>query len=899
MSYVTKQKQENTMKRVSFALILVLLSFGLSYGLDITADLTAGSWDDLGTTKINTDVDVTVSFTASYTSGDETRLAWSSPFVFYGTGGITTLAGGAGTFVNDAAFDAYWDMSLFNPSNNASTLESWDGDLTNNAGGLTGDLFNFTGVDFNAPHLPTSGSDHCFDITFTAPFPAGVSGTGDFCVAQGDFVNDTYDWLFDPPAPVFATYCWAVELQPDVPPVFDNCTGDTQIGQYSDAFGVDLDATDPDATAGGITFEMVSGPGAVDPATGMWTWQPVCGDVGSHTVVICASDANNACPTGNECSFAVQVNNTAPVIAGDCGDVVVVGTGSSKIANFSATDVNGGLLTFSVESVVPAFTEGGSSATITQAGVLTFTADLNEVETDYVVTVRVTDCNGDFDECTITFTVLGELPFDIVIEKVEEQEQGHHGYVNVTKEAGSEEMWGFDFLIGYDNSALTFIEATQGAGIGDWEYFTYRYNWNGNCGNACPSGLLRVTSFADENDGPNHPAPGYGDVTDGDTLFVLDFLVTNDYNYQGQFVPIYFYWMDCGDNTIAMHKKAAADPLEVLTAMAMEVYWYNGVDPALYGGYLLQNPPSGMEFFPTYYGVDALGNEGCLDCMDPQNELKCPVQFIRFFGGGIDIIPVALLDDRGDVNLNGVPNEIADAVVFTNYFIYGPSAFTINYEGQKAATEVNGDGIALTVADLVYLIRVVVGDALPLPAFKPVPTTLHVTSGDVNVDNAIGAGYFVFAGNVDVTLAEGANGMELLTNYRDGQTHAILYSLEKGATANGHILNSNGDLVSVEAATYEGASFKDVKVMPTSFAVKSYPNPFNPVATVEMSLPSASDWTITVFNVVGQRVADFNGHSDAGLVKVQWDASNEASGIYFYKVDAGKYSVTKKMVLLK
>ena len=76
-------------------------------------------------------------------------------------------------------------------------------------------------------------------------------------------------------------------------------------------------------------------------------------------------------------------------------------------------------------------------------------------------------------------------------------------------------------------------------------------------------------------------------------------------------------------------------------------------------------------------------------------------------------------------------------------------------------------------------------------------------------------------------------------------------------------------------------------------------DPFNPVATVEMSLPSASDWTITVFNVVGQRVADFNGHSDAGVVKVQWDASAEASGVYFYKVDAGKYSVTKKMVLLK
>jgi len=897
MSYVTKQKQENKMKRVSFALILVLLSFGLSYGLDITAEMTAGSFDS--GTKVKTDADVTVSFNATFTTGDETRLAWSSPFFFYGTGSICTLANGAGTFVPDAAFDAIWDMAIFNPSNNAATMESWDGDLCNNAGGLTGDGFNYSGVDFNPPHLPSSGSMHMFDVDFTSPFTASDDGGGDFCLEQGDFVNGTYDWLFDPPAPVFATICWSVETQPDPPPVIDDCPTATIVGQWNSSFSATIMAhDDPPVTPGGITYEMVSGPGMIDGSTGQWTWQPTCSDVGSHQVVVCVSDANNACPGANSCTFNVQVNNTAPVIAGDCGKTFVVGTGNAKTAQFSATDANGGTLTFSVESITPAFDSAGSSAIIDASGLLTVTADPNETTQDYDIVVRVTDCNGDFDECTVTFSVVGELPFDIVIEKVEDQEQGHHAYVDVTKEAGSEMMWGFDFLIGYDNSALTFINATQGAGIADWEYFTYRYNWNGNCGGACPTGLLTVTAIGDYNNGPLHPPAGYGTIGDGEVLFTLDFLVSNDYNLQGMFVPIYFYWMQCQDNVIAMHKNTASDPLEVLSAMAMEVYWYGSTDPDLYNGYLLQNPPNDLGMFPTAYGADAVVNEGCMDCMDPQNELKCPVQFVRFFGGGVDIIPVVLLDDRGDVNLNGVPNEIADAVVFTNYFIYGPGAFTINYEGQKAATEVNGDGIALTVADLVYLIRIVVGDAQPLPAFKPAPIALHVTSGEVNVDNAIGAAHFVFAGNVDVTLADGAKGMELQTNYYGGQTHAILYSFEKDVTANGHILNSDGQLVSVEAATYDGASYKTT-IMPTQFAVKSYPNPFNPTATIEMSLPSASDWTITVFNVVGQRVADFNGHSDAGTVKVQWDASNEASGIYFYKVDAGKTSVTKKMVLLK
>jgi hypothetical protein len=927
MSYVTKQKQENTMKRVSFALILVLLSFGLSYGLDITAEVTDGLWYDGGAMvdKINTGVDVTFSFSVSYTVGDSARLPWSSPFVFYGTGGITTLAGGAGTFVNDASFDAYWDMTLFHPNNNANTLESWDGDLTNNdpgpPAGLVGDLFNYTGVDFNAPHLPNSGTDHCFDVTFTAPFTQADSAQGDFCVAQGDFVNDTYDWLFDDPQPVFTTVCHFVETVPDLPPTFDNCPTAAIVGQYSDAFGYDLDATDPDATPGGISYSKVSGPGAVDPGTGMWTWQPDCGDVGSHTVVVCATDAKHNCPTGEECTFTVQVNNTDPVIntqTSDCGKTIIVGTNATKMAEFFASDANGGTLTWSAwcssaSPDPPCACEPDGSYGITQAGVFSFSPTTADDGCTYCFTIRVTDCAGGYDECEVCFTVLGQLKFDIVIEKVEKQIQGHIADVRVYKRQGTEEMWGFDFLIGYDNSALTFLLAEQGLGIDDWEYFTYRYNWNGNCGNGCPSGLLTVTALADQNDGPNHPPAGFGVIDDTpfpdpivptSVLFTLKFLVTNNYNFQSQFVPINFYWVQCQDNAIAFHYKSAIDPLEIRTALSKVptdgALWYNGWDPA--DPYLdVTDPYYG---FPTWYGAQMecfCSHQDSLDLIAEGGEaklVKCPVPFVDFYGGGIDIIPIDSLDDRGDVNLNGVANEIADAVVFTNYFIYGPDAFTINFEGQKAATEINGDGIALTVADLVYLIRIIVGDALALPPAKPVPTVLNVTSGEVTVDNPIGAGHFVFAGNVDVTLAEGANGMELLTNYHDGQTHAILYSFEKDVVAEGHILTSTGQLVSVDAADYDGANYS-AKMVPGEFSVNNYPNPFNPVATVEMRLPSASDWTVTVFNVVGQRVADFNGHSDAGVVKVQWDASNEASGIYFYKVDAGQYSVTKKMVLLK
>jgi hypothetical protein len=88
--------------------------------------------------------------------------------------------------------------------------------------------------------------------------------------------------------------------------------------------------------------------------------------------------------------------------------------------------------------------------------------------------------------------------------------------------------------------------------------------------------------------------------------------------------------------------------------------------------------------------------------------------------------------------------------------------------------------------------------------------------------------------------------------------------------------------------------------LPEGFALaQNHPNPFNPLTTIEMRLPVASDWTITIYNITGQKVEQFNGYNEAGLTSVVWDAGRHASGVYFYKAQAGIYTATKKMVLLK
>ncbi|MCH9032178.1 MAG: T9SS type A sorting domain-containing protein [candidate division Zixibacteria bacterium] len=82
--------------------------------------------------------------------------------------------------------------------------------------------------------------------------------------------------------------------------------------------------------------------------------------------------------------------------------------------------------------------------------------------------------------------------------------------------------------------------------------------------------------------------------------------------------------------------------------------------------------------------------------------------------------------------------------------------------------------------------------------------------------------------------------------------------------------------------------------------VGNYPNPFNPSTKITFGIPESEHVTISVYNVQGQKVATLvDGVLEAGYHDVEWDASNLASGMYFYRLQATSFSQTRKMILLK
>ncbi|MEW5922809.1 MAG: T9SS type A sorting domain-containing protein [Candidatus Zixiibacteriota bacterium] len=826
-------------------------------------------WDDGGTPTIQSNQNFIVEIMMDNPDGYD-RAGMSIPLTFYLSGDLNSW-----TNVSHEGVNGFESSSTWWPLINIFTLINWDGN--------TADTINWTGSGITG--MP-NGSPLLTRFKYEFNITADVMQNGVFCVDSCSIPDmepaGKFDWLFEDPSPDFGgPYCWPVKSNCPVPQ-FANCPV-TDISHGFDAqFTYDFNTSN----AAEPVFELISGPGSINSTTGVWIFDPECSDVGSHDVVVGLSD--NVCPgLTTTCEFTVTVTDTPPVITGPCGDTAFVYAGMTSTFQFAASDANAGdVITWTVNTTQPL----DGTYTINQEGRLTITPSLMD-EGMVGFQVYATDCAGQSTVCVLAADITKMSRFEIKIEKIHDQLQGHHAYVDVINSAGVEILNGFDFLIGYDPSALTFVAAMAGPlftipGTYEWEYFTYRYNYMGNCGSGCPSGLLRVVGMAEYNDGAHHPKLM---VLPTDlSLFTLDFLVSGDYNLAGMFVPINFYWMDCGDNAIAFHYRSD-NPLNIQTGLSFAVYQY--------GGFSESNPYNEITNentgFPTYTGAQA----ECFANSDPTKPIAEP--FVDFYGGGIDIIPTTEIDLRADVNLNGVAYEIADAVVFTNYFIYGLSAFTVNIEGQKAATEINGDGIALTIADLVYLIRVIVGDAMPIPKVAPDIRLNVVADGQsVTIDAEIGAAYFIFDGEVPVALGDDATGMELAVNSAGGRTVALLYSFEKDLAVSGQVLNTPGNLISVEAADYNGNTYT-AKIVPAGFHIRSYPNPFNPVTTLEMSLPAAGEWDISIFNITGQRIATFNGYSEAGIVNVVWDASKFASGIYFYQARAGNFSATEKLMLVK
>jgi hypothetical protein len=89
--------------------------------------------------------------------------------------------------------------------------------------------------------------------------------------------------------------------------------------------------------------------------------------------------------------------------------------------------------------------------------------------------------------------------------------------------------------------------------------------------------------------------------------------------------------------------------------------------------------------------------------------------------------------------------------------------------------------------------------------------------------------------------------------------------------------------------------------VPKTFALEqNYPNPFNPSTTIRYQLPQSATVSLKIYDVLGREVQTLvNERQAAGQYSVPFNADGLASGVYFYRLQAGSFVQTKKMMLIK
>lgn len=168
-----------------------------------------------------------------------------------------------------------------------------------------------------------------------------------------------------------------------------------------------------------------------------------------------------------------------------------------------------------------------------------------------------------------------------------------------------------------------------------------------------------------------------------------------------------------------------------------------------------------------------------------------------------------------------------------------------------------------------------------------------------NGDTVPGSGSFVEIGRFKVSTTGWQERRFVLPTAGATGRFAINYRV-----VNGGPIGANSDYIGIDFIRLLGPLVGITPInnlVPKAYSLEqNYPNPFNPTTNINFSIPNNGMVKLVVFDVSGREVETLvNENLSAGTFKVDWNASNYTSGVYFYKLISANYSETKRMVLIK
>ena len=260
---------------------------------------------------------------------------------------------------------------------------------------------------------------------------------------------------------------------------------------------------------------------------------------------------------------------------------------------------------------------------------------------------------------------------------------------------------------------------------------------------------------------------------------------------------------------------------------------------------------------------------------------------------------------RGDsiaVEFDGIPGAKLDSIKVA---LRGTSSLDGSIYGfQNNASRLGTNKLAhFTAVPTLSQAPPVVDTVSGYPYNKPYPNWVKVdfTSENIDASNS-------FVVEFPVGQPYPSSNRVMVTDY---QSSNVYHSFSYASTNNPPVWSYYGVqgksgyiwlyLVRAYVTTGVTGIKQTIELTPKNFSLsQNYPNPFNPSTTINFALPKSEKVSVKIFNQLGQQVAVLaNGDFSAGNHQLNFDGAGLSSGIYYYRIEAGSFTQTKKMILMK
>ena len=258
--------------------------------------------------------------------------------------------------------------------------------------------------------------------------------------------------------------------------------------------------------------------------------------------------------------------------------------------------------------------------------------------------------------------------------------------------------------------------------------------------------------------------------------------------------------------------------------------------------------------------------------------------------GGNATLPVILVVNGsllGDANGDSILN-ILDVIAIVN-MVLG------NIEPDLATSDLNGDGL-ITVLDIIQLLNIILDDSARISDADSAVMDILSDGVSISANGYIGAVQLTLSHEPGFTLT--LTDDAFVSEYKTDETSTTLIVVIPESNQ----IFTTSDVFKVdEVLVANSKSFITVTESVLEFSLSSaYPNPFNPITTIEFSASEAGYASVKVYNLMGQVVGVLmDGMVDAKTYNLTWNAKDLSSGVYMIKAESNGNVATQKVMLLK